>query len=132
MILDGNNGYAGERVLGAYTAFSPDGIGVWNWPNKDSGLSAVGSTGVSGMGQNWHITGHATFNADKGADMLIDMIDSRRALRFYPVKCCLNTPTQVEKAVTLAQKKLDAQGKGRRIKVVDPYTFFAMIAREMK
>ena len=48
------------------------------------------------------------------------------------MKCCLNTPTQVEKAVTLAQKKLDGQGKGRRIKVVDPYTFFAMIAREMK
>ncbi len=132
MILDGNNGYATDKVLKSFSAFSPDGIGIWNWPNGDSGLSVVNGVGVSGMEQGWHITGHYEFNAETGSDMLIDLIDSRRELNFYPVKCCLNTPTQVEQVVKLAQQKLDAQGKGRKIEVVDPYTFFAMIARDLK
>lgn len=130
MLLDGNNGYATDAVLKTCATFSPDGIGVWNWPNKDSGLSTVGGTGVSGMAQDWNIGYANGFNLEAAANALLDIIATKRTARFYPIKCCIQTPTQVEESVKLAQKKLDAQGKGRKIKVVDPYTFFAMIARE--
>ncbi len=128
MILNGNNVYPGTDVLSVYQKFSPDGIGVWNWPNNDSGMSVVNGTGVSGMSQYWAISQLGT--AEEGANSLIDIIDNRRNPRFYPIKCCIINPTLVKESVELAQQKLDAEGKGRKIEVVDPYTFFAMIARQ--
>ena len=129
MLLDGNNGYATKKVLQTYTSFSPDGIGVWNWPGNDSGMSLSGKTAVSGMAQNWYINPNGT--AEQGADVLLDVINNRRSLRFYPIKLNICNPTLVEESVKLAKQKLAAEGKGRKIEVVDPYTFFAMLAREL-
>ena len=129
MILNGNNIYPGTDVLSVYQKFSPDGIGVWNWPDIDSGMSVVNGTGVSGMSQHWAINQNGT--AEEGANALIDIIDYRRNPRFYPIKCCIINPTLVKQSVELAQQKLDAEGKGRKIVVLDPYTFFAMMARKL-
>ena len=128
MLLNGNNPYAGAAELTACQQFSPDGIGLWNWPNNDSSTRNFNGTGVSGMSQYWYIDQNGT--AAQGADALIEIIDSRRSPRFYSIKCCVCSPKLVAESVKLAQQKLAAEGKGRKLKVVDPYTYFAMIAKK--
>lgn len=130
MLLDGNNGYASTDVLKACSSFSPDGIGVWNWPSNDSGMSVVNNVAVSGMSQYWGFDQNGT--VENAANALIDIIDNRRNPRFYPVKLNIANPTLVTDAVKLAKQKLVTEGKGRKIEVVDPYTFYAMMARELK
>ncbi|MBQ4575885.1 MAG: hypothetical protein IJA85_11935 [Clostridia bacterium] len=132
MILDGLNGYADSKVLKAYQTFSPDGIGVWNWPDNDMGVSVVRgtATAVSGMAQDWGFTKYNT--AEEAADSILHTISYRRKKRFYPIKTNIIDPSLAAEAVAIAQQKLDAEGEGKKIRVVDPYTFFAMLSRELQ
>ena len=129
MLLDGNNTYANDEILRAYLSFSYDGIGIWNWPGKDSGIKEIGGTGISGMAQDWGFTRYNT--PEEAAQSIIDAISSGRKLNFFPIKTNIIYPTLACQAVELAQQILDEEGQGRVIKVVDPYTFFAMLAREL-
>lgn len=129
MLLDGNNPYADDEILKAYLSFSYDGIGVWNWPGNDSGIKEIGGTGISGMAQDWGFTRYNT--PEEAAQSIVKAISSGRNLNFYPIKTNIIDPTLACEAVELAQQLLDAEGNGRIIKVVDPYTFFAMLAREL-
>ncbi len=129
MILDGNNGYADQKVLEAYLQFSADGIGVWNWPGNDSGVKLVEGTAVSGMANDWGFTKYNT--AEEAAKSIVKTISARRKKRFYPIKTNIIDPSLAVEAVELAQQMLDEEGDGKIIKVVDPYTFFGMLAREL-
>lgn len=129
MILDGNNPYADDEILKACLSFSYDGIGVWNWPGNDSGIKEIGGTGISGMAQDWGFTRYNT--PEEAAQSIVKAISSGRKLNFYPIKTNIIDPTLACEAVELAQQLLDEEGNGRIIKVVDPYTFFAMLAREL-
>jgi len=129
MLLDGNNPYANDEILKAYLSFSYDGIGVWNWPGNDSGIKEIGGTGISGMAQDWGFTRYNT--PEEAAQSIVKAISSGRKLNFYPLKTNIIDPTLACEALELAQQMLDEEGRGRVIQVVDPYTFFAMLAREL-
>ena len=129
MLLDGNNPYANYEIMSAYLSFSYDGLGIWNWPDNDSGIKEISGTGISGMAQDWGFTRYNT--PEEAAQSIVDAISSGRKLNFYPIKTNIIYPSLACEAVELAQQMLDAEGQGRVIKVVDPYTFYAMIAREL-
>lgn len=130
MVLDGLNGYAhtDNAVLECYIEFSPDGIGIWNWPGNDSGISSVGGTAVSGIAQDSGFTKYSTI--DEAAQAIIKIISTGRKLNFYPIKTNIATPTQMTQVIERVNQLLKAEGNDRAIEVVDPYTFFGMLERE--
>ena len=130
MILDGNTGYShnSKPVLSAYAEFSPDGIGVWNWPGNDSGMTLFEDIAVTGVAQDSGFTRHDAIEA--AAQNVVRFIKEGRDLNFYPIKTNIITPTQACQVFARAQQILDEQGLGK-IEIVDPYTFFAMLQREL-
>ena len=130
-ILDGLTGYShhDEDVLNCYIEFSPDGIGVWNWPGNDSGISSVGGTAVSGIAQDSGFTKYST--VDEAARAIIKIISTGRKVNLYPIKTNIASPTLVNQVIQRVQELLSAEGDGRTIKVVDPYAFFEMLEREL-
>jgi hypothetical protein len=131
MILDGNTGYShhNKEVLKTYAALSPDGIGVWNWPGNDSGMTICDGVAVSGVAQDSGFTRHDKVEA--AAQNVVRFIQEGRKLNFYPIKTNIITPTMACQVMERAQAILDEQESGKTIKVVDPYTFFAMLEREL-
>lgn len=131
MILDGLNGYATTPILKAYQTFSSDGIGVWNWPNNDMGVKLVNGTetAVTGMENGWGFTKYNT--AEEAGAGIVSTISTGRKLRFYPIKTNIIDPALACDAVEIARQLLEEEGKGRKLEVVDPYTFFAMLSREL-
>jgi hypothetical protein len=117
-------------VLETYAEFSPDGIGVWNWPGNDSGITLYDGIAVSGVAQDSGFTRHDQVEA--AAQNVVNILGSGRKYNFYPIKTNIITPTMAIQVMERAQQMLDAQGSGRHIEVVDPYTFFAMLERELK
>jgi hypothetical protein len=132
LILDGNTGYShhNKQVLEAYSEFSTDGIGVWNWPGNDSGMTIYDGIAVSGVAQDSGFTRHDTVEA--AAQNVVRFMLEGRDLNFYPVKTNIITPTMACEVMARAQAILDEGDSGKTIKVVDPYTFFAMLERELK
>ena len=125
MLLDGNSHYPSKRVLEAFAGFSGDGIAVCvDTVNKSE---MIGSTVVNTMLSAVPIYGET----EQSATALINLINRKRDLPFYSIRCCVTSPTLLNNTLKLAQHKLDAEGRGRKIEVVDPYTFFAMMAREL-
>ena len=124
MLLNGNSHYPGNRVLEAFATFSGDGIAVCVDTVNKSEL--IGGTAVNTMLSAVPISG----KPEQSATALINLINRKRELPFYSVRCCVTSPTLLYDTVILAQQKLNAEGQGRKIKVLDPYTFFAMILRE--
>lgn len=131
-ILDGLTGYSheDEDVLNCYIEFSPDGIGVWNWPGVDSGVSVLNGTAISGIAQDSGFTRYST--VDEAAQAIIKIIGTGRKVNFYPIKTNIASPTQIYAVVQRVQQLLAAEGQGRKLEVVDPYTFFAMLERELE
>lgn len=123
-LLDGNNGYAGEQVLAAYAGFSPDGIGVWNWPGNFSGFALAGKTAVTGMPQDVCLS--QTADAQTNAKRLEAIVKEERELPFYLIKSNLVPPHLSADSVRLAQE-LDPD-----IVPLDIYTFYAMICRQLQ
>jgi hypothetical protein len=62
---------------------------------------------------------------------VVRFIQEGRKLNFYPIKTNIITPTMACQVMERAQAILDEQESGKTIKVVDPYTFFAMLEREL-
>ena len=131
MILDGNTGYShnSKAVLKTYAEFSPDGIGVWNWPGNDSGTTLFEDIAVSGVAQDSGFTRHDQVEA--AAQNVVRFIQAGRKRNFYPIKTNIITPTMACEVFARAQEILDEQGDDGYIEVVDPYTFFAMLEREL-
>ncbi len=131
-ILDGNTGYSHHNmnVIKAYAEFSPDGIGVWNWPGNDSGMSYYKDIAISGVAQDSGFTRHDAVEA--AAQNVVRFLTAGRKLNFYPIKTNIITPTMACEVFERAQEILDEQGDYHLIEVVDPYTFFAMLERELK
>ena len=130
MILDGNTGYShhNKQVLESYVEFSPDGIGVWNWPGNDSGMTMFDGVAVSGIAQDSGFTRHDAIEA--AAQNVVRFIKAGRKLNFYPIKTNIITPTQACQVFERAQEILDEEGLGT-IEILDPYTFYAMLEREL-
>lgn len=132
MILDGNTGYShhNRAVLKTYAKFSPDGIGVWNWPGNDSGITLFEGIAVSGVAQDSGFTRHDKVEA--AAQNVARFLGSGRSLNFYPIKTNIITPSMACDVIARAQEILKESGDSHTIEVVDPYTFFAMLERELK
>ena len=130
-ILDGLTGYShnDSDVLNCYIEFSPDGIGVWNWPGVDSGVSVLNGTAISGIAQDSGFTKYTS--VEEAAQAIVKTISSGRKVNFYPIKTNIADPTQIYQVLQRVQQLLNAEGRGRKIEVVDPYTFFAMLEREL-
>ena len=123
-VLNGNNGYADERVCAVYAGFSPDGIGLWNWPGDFSGFSLVGNTPVTGMPQN--ICLNQCADAQANARRLAEIVKEERKLPFYQIKTCVVPTQKIVDSVRLAQEQDET------IVPLDAYTFYAMLRRELK
>ena len=132
MILDGNTGYShhNRAVLKAYAEFSPDGIGVWNWPGNDSGITVFDGVAISGIAQDSGFTRHN--KVEESAQAVAKILGSGRKLNFYPIKTNIISPSMACEVLARAQEILDEQGNGGYIEVVDPYTYFAMLKRELQ
>ena len=116
--------------MNCYIEFSPDGIGVWNWPGVDSGVSVFDGTAISGIAQDSGFTRYST--VEEAAQAIVKTISSGRKVNFYPIKTNLASPSQVDQVIKRVQQLLAAEGQGRKLEVVDPYTFFAMLESELE
>lgn len=123
-ILNGNNGYANEQVCAAYARFSPDGIGLWNWPDDFSGFSLSGNTPVTGMPQNVCLDQCA--DAQTNAQRLVNIVKEERQLPFFQIKSNLVPPHLSAEAVRIACE-LDPS-----IVPLDIYTFYGMIQYQLQ
>ena len=97
--------------------------------SRSAGIQQIGGTGISGMAQDWGFTRYNT--PAEAAQSIVNAIRSGRRLNFYPIKTNIVDPSLACEAIELAQQLLDEEGEGRVIRVVDPYTFYAMLAREL-
>lgn len=131
MILDGNTGYShhNNKILKTYAEFSHDGIGVWNWPGNDSGMTLYDGVAVSGVAQDSGFTRHDKVEA--AAQNVVRFILEGRRLNFYPIKTNIITPTMACQVMERVQEILNEKASGKTIKVVDPYTFFAMLEKKL-
>ena len=84
---------------------------------------------VSGVAQDSGFTRHDQVEA--AAQNVVRFIQAGRKRNFYPIKTNIITPTMACEVFARAQEILDEQGDDGYIEVVDPYTFFAMLEREL-
>lgn len=123
-LLDGNNGYANEQVREVYADFSPDGIGVWNWPGKFSGFSLSKGVPVTGMPQDVRLDQCA--DAETNAQQLVKIVSEQRAMPFYQIKSVIVPPQLAVDSVRRA-RELDPA-----IVPLDMFTFYAMIRQQLE
>ena len=114
------------QLLSVYTGFSPDGAS--GWPMQVSDRFLVQGT-MPFVGTYLGLTGAALSgdcDAEQGAAVLRQTIESNPGLHFYFFRTVIVNPTALLD-ITEELKKTMPQ-----VEVVDPYTFFGLAKRYMQ
>ena len=92
---------------------------------------AAYSFGKTSPGESRYLLVNFRGQVEAAAQNVVRFIQAGRKRNFYPIKTNIITPTMACEVFARAQEILDEQGDDGYIEVVDPYTFFAMLEREL-
>ncbi len=123
-IMVGNTGFPSDRVLQAYATFSPDGCGVWSYPGGYFGDKVVDGMTVTGMPNDYTLNPHDT--VENNVNQLLTIVGKRyTSLPFYQIKTNITKPSHMAEVLEKAQQQ------NENIVVLDYYTFFGMLKRQL-
>ena len=123
-IMDGNNGPTNVKVLNAYAKFSPDGAAVWTYPGDYYGNSVVSGMPVIGIPQSNGLDVYSSM--DWNINAVLNLIEnSFTNVPFYIIKTNIDNPSRL---LTIFNQ---AKERNPKLELLDAYTFYAMVKREI-
>lgn len=124
-ILDGNTGHPSDAVMQSYAAFSPDGCGVWTFPGEYYGNRLFGDMPAVGMPNDYGLTPHSQVAVE--AENLLRIVEMDGTdLPFYQIKTNITRPGFLMDVLAIAQSR------NPHIVLLDFYTFYKMVKRELE